>query len=229
MPADPEQQGGRVIALNLIPIPIREASANWARVRTWYKLLVAALCVAAAVVAESRTRDNPSRAAWASVSELESQIDARRRELASLRGESSVLAKELESVAAVSHHPDWTPALRMLADRLGEDLVLDSCVLNRPRDLRPAITRGSKHDPAAIKPGSKAGHAHAAFSIELGGLATTQTAVHRYLADVQASGLFDAVTLIETRTRTLGDRSLVGFRLSCEIFAPVDPAFAGTR
>ncbi|MDI1288830.1 MAG: hypothetical protein PSX37_02615 [bacterium] len=211
-----------MIALNLIPAYVREATANTRRVHRWSKVLACLAATAAVAVGVALTRENPARDAWAGVTELESRIDTRKRELASFRAQSSALAKQMESADAVSNHPDWSAALAIIADRLGESLVLDSCNLNRPREVRlPAAS------PAA--PAPRPAQVHLAYSIELGGIATTQAAVHRYLADLQSAGLFDSVTLIETRSRPLGDRTLVGFRLSCEIVAPADPAISTAR
>lgn len=210
-----------MIALNLIPSHVREATSNAQRLRVWAKVLACLGTAASLAIGVALSRDNPARDAWAGVAELESKIEGRKRELASLRAKSSALAKQVESADAVSNHPGWSSALGLIAERLGDSLVLDSCVLNRPREVRAAVTAGA--------PAKKQSQANLAYSIELGGLATSQATVHRYLADLQSAGLFDSVTLIETRSRPLGDRTLVGFRISCEIIAPADPAISPSR
>lgn len=210
-----------MIALNLIPAHVREATSNAKRLRVWSKVLACVGVAASAAIGVALTRDNPARDAWAGVAELESRIEGRKRELASLRAKSSTLAKQVESAGAVSNHPGWSSALALIAERLGDSLVLDSCVLNRPREVRAPATPGA--------PAAKQVQVNLAYSIELGGMATSQGTVHRYLADLQAAGLFDSVTLLETRSRPLGDRTLVGFRISCEIIAPVDPAISSAR
>jgi len=209
-----------VIALNLTPPAYRAARDQRRRVRAWGRLLSVLIVAGVLIVANVWKDANPARAAWAAVTDLEGKIDERKRELALLRASVGLLNKELESVTAVSNHPDWTPALRLIADRLGNDVVLDSCVLDRPRD---APSGGPAGLPArkALKPAART---RLVYALELSGLATNQAAVHRYLADLQTARLFDSVTLIETRSRPLADRLFMGFRLSCEIVAPVDVA-----
>ena len=199
-----------MIALNLIPESLREARASARRMRLWSKCLAGVAVCATAAGAWFATREHPARAGWAAVGEIEAKIDARKRELASLRARSQAMARQVESIDAVSNHPDWSGVLALLAQRMSDALVLESCVLNRSRAARGAVEKGSQPREE--------------YTLELAGVATGQAAVHQYVSDLQAEKVFDVITLMEMRSRVLNGREMVSFRLTCSIIAPSDLA-----
>jgi Tfp pilus assembly protein PilN len=137
------------------------------------------------------------------------------REMGSIRREIADAQRKAAAVRALTHHPDWSLLLAMLADNISEDLVLERCSLRAVEPPPPPAPPG----PASAGPpdGSSAARQAESYVLELSGLAQSQTAVSQFVLRLEESGLFDAVRLIKTYRRQFQNSKTVGFQVRCSL------------
>lgn len=105
---------------------------------------------------------------------------AAQREVAGLREVIRRTELSLERARAVGRHPDWSVLLELFDGLTGPDIMLSAI------DIQPHETRGG-------------------FRVSLEGLGTSQSAVARFVVDVEQTGIFSEERLLETRrVRPLG-------------------------
>lgn len=195
---------------NLIPKSRREEQARRRRLRRWAKGLpvYGGLLLAAYVACWVLSGDDRE----ASAAQLRSAIDRIRRasdEIQSLRRKIEVTQRQITTARAAAKHPDWSLLLTMLADRLGDDVVLSRC------RLEPVEADGS--GPDAGPEGRPGPDGHESYLLHLSGLAKTQAAASRFVLRLEQTGLFDSVRLVRTERKGFGDGQAVAFELVCHI------------
>ena len=210
--------------VNFIPRQRRESSRRRARLAAWAiaASAYALLCVVA--FAASGTMDpveDPTTAT--KLAQLPGEIDASQRALTSLHAQLDEAQARLDAARAVARQPDWSVLLGMLAQSVGDDVVLTTCKLqaDRPADRTDATPRvGSTRSPGAagasptaaatVAPGSR-------FTLELGGLGRTQASVSQFVLRLEQLGLFERVTIVKTGREMFGEHESIGFRLEATI------------
>ena len=195
---------------NLIPKSRREAQARRIRLRRWARGLpvYGGLLLAAYVACWALSGDDRE----ASAAQLRSAIDRIRRagdEIQSLRRKIEVTQRQITTARAAAKHPDWSLLLTMLADRLGDDVVLSRC------QLEPVEADGSQPDAGPEGPPGADGHE--SYRLHLSGLARTQAAASQFVLGLEQTGLLDSVGLVKTERREFGDGQAVAFELVCLI------------
>ncbi|MHC4448085.1 MAG: PilN domain-containing protein [Planctomycetota bacterium] len=181
--------------VNLIPIERREARRRRARTRLWvgvgttYGSLWMGAAVAAVVVF---TTDN--RSLRAELADVAREVDQSEVTTGGLRDDLVEAKAALEASRAVGTQPDWSVLLALLADSLGEDVVLRSCKLT---------PLGSRDGAGEV------------IKLEVGGLARSQQAVAQVILRLEETPLFRSVKLIDTRREPFRDAHAVAFRAEC--------------
>ncbi|MFZ4572861.1 MAG: PilN domain-containing protein [Phycisphaerales bacterium] len=190
-----------MICINLIPRARREETERRRRVLTWAASLgVYALALAVAGSA-ARTFAVPAERER---NELDRVREALRLKDAQLREANSACAKVESRLAAprqISARPDWSVVLRLVAERRGELLVLDSIAV------------------------SQSGSDGSAARVEIAGSGATQRAASEFISALEQLGLFSSVKQVESRTRIIEGRQVVGFQLVCTL-GPASPGSA---
>lgn len=223
--------------VNFIPRQRREAASHRARLRAWAlgASAYALLClVAFAVSGTVDVAEDPAVAA--ELTQLPGQIDASQRALNSLQMQLDDAQARLDAARAVAHQPDWSVLLGVLAQSLGDDVVLTTCKLeaDHPGDRTtlaprtgasratgPAAFAGA--DPAAassVVPGSR-------FTLELSGLGRSQASVSQFVLRLEQLGIFERVTILKTGREMFGEHESIGFRLEATIGAAAAAASEG--
>jgi len=105
---------------------------------------------------------------------------AAEREVTGLREIIRRTELSLERARAVGRHPDWSVLLELFDGLTGPDIMLSSI------DIHPNETRGG-------------------FRVTVEGLGVSQSAVARFVVDLEQTGIFTEERLLETRrVRPLG-------------------------
>jgi Tfp pilus assembly protein PilN len=213
--------------VNLIPRRRREASRRRARLRAWAVGASAYAMLCAGVFAVSGAIDavdDPTAATR--LAQLPSEIDASQRALTRIAAQLTEAQGRLDAARAVAHQPDWSVLLGLLAQSVGEDIVLTTCRLEtEPSAVSPAAARpgAGLHRPADAGRSGATALPHVApgarFTLELSGLGRTQASVSHFVLRLERLGLFERVTILKTGREVLGEHESIGFRLEAAIGA----------
>jgi Tfp pilus assembly protein PilN len=153
----------------------------------------------------------PSRAAaQRERSEIESSIDAGKREIALLNQQLADARHRLKTSMEVSKHPDWSILLGVLADLRDPSMVLDKVELSK---------LASDTSPSAVPAGKKkvTSDAPARFVLKVSGLGESLDAVPAFVLRLESAGLFSSVKLVESRVADLRGRQVSMFRIDCTL------------
>lgn len=176
--------------VNLMPAVRREALRRRRRVRGWTTALAAwtAGLFVLLVLLHATGRGGRSQAE-AELADLEGRIERTRGAVGLAAADVATLHSQLGATRAIGRQPDWALLLALLADTLGEDVVLDSILLESPPDAAPAI--------------------------EVTGLGRSQAAVSRFILRLERQeGLFSRVKLVDTRREPFRTESAFAFRIT---------------
>ena len=180
---------------NLIPMARRRARRQRERVRRCAAavgLYAAALAVACAAV---QVRWHvPVEPARQKLAQAKAELERTQRAAAALRPVLEERQRAAAAAAAVAVRPDWSVLLRATAATLDDDVVLRSCQV------------------AALE-----GEAGGGYEYTLRAVARSQAAAAAFVLRLEASGLFEKVTLVDSRAETLAGQEAVGLRVRCEL------------
>ncbi len=196
----------RVRGVDLLPRSCREALASRRRARVW-----AIVCgVYGALVAFSwLAASGPAPTLASELARANALTVVRERDLSQLRAEVKELARAVSQTQAVGDHPDWSRLLALVARARGEKVVLSRIALE-PATLAPAERAQPRALDATARP---------AYEVSLAGTGASQAAVSDYVLGLERLGLFESVTLVETRARATSDgvQGVVEFSLRCRL------------
>ncbi len=193
-----------MLAANLLPMSRRRASAREDRAVLWM-FVVAGL--AAALMAATMLIRVSSRSSTAAATARElTGVQAELERLGTLVAESKSRAQKSDSMLAaaraIADHPDWSLLLNLLGKLRGDQVDLARVAL------------GYRKPEANTKPGAKLGRG---YWVRITGQATDQAAVAKFAVRLEDSGLFDKVTLTESKKGTGVGDTLVDFQIDAAI------------
>jgi Tfp pilus assembly protein PilN len=143
------------------------------------------------------------------------QADAEIMEVERLRAARTLAITEAQATLrarrAVSDQPDWGLLLATLASRMDQRGVLSTCLLEPAKVEMPRNTPDSGQ--RQIRPSR--------YTLSLSGLVRTQDSASAIAIALERTGLFERVTLKETRRSAFRGDEAVNFSLEC---AMADPA-----
>lgn len=144
------------------------------------------------------------------------------QELAELRPQLAEAQTTLAASRSIGSKPDWSLLLDLLANLLGEELVLTKC------ELAPgAAGFANANPPPALPVGGSAvlappSGSQRGYRLTLQGFGQSQAAVSTFVLRLEQTGLFDRVQLIDTRTEPYMNGHAAGFRVECFITATAE-------
>ena len=193
-----------ITPINLVPAPRRIARQRNVRVRRW--VIACAAWAVALVLGYAAYRaswdpgpaDLPNRIAeqHARAQQLQTAMHTHATQLADT-------TRLLRANAAVEAQPDWSALLAMIADALGDQVVLTGC------NLAPM--------PAPDAPREQAMLAPIGYRVRLRGFGRTQTDVSQFSLRLESLDLFAAVRVLQTRREPFGAGHAVAFEFDCII------------
>jgi Tfp pilus assembly protein PilN len=117
----------------------------------------------------------------------------------------------LTAAQEIAEQPDWSLLLTLLAQKADDQMVLRSC------QLRPAgdpVGEGKTTD-APTGPG---------LVVVVTGVARSPQAAQQYVLRLEKTGLFERVTLVETRREPFLNGEASAFRADCVLSTSAPPA-----
>lgn len=208
---------------NLIPIVRQTARQRRSRIRFWISACsVYALVLVAAGGALQSVLGSTDSVLATEVAALASEISGTKREVAQVQPKLAEAKLTLAASRAVGSQPNWSVLLSLLADTLRDtgaadgnnELVLSACELNRVPEL-PTGTPINGALSAANGATSKPPIGRQRFSLSVAGVGKTQAVISQYVLRLEQTGLFERVTLVETRRTPFANDQAVSFKLEC--------------
>jgi len=110
----------------------------------------------------------------------------------------------LVATEAISLRPDWSILLAQVAKQMGEDVFLSRVELaqSKAKSPVPAETPASPVRP---------------YTLTVGGYGRTQTAVSDFVVQLEATPLFEKVTILQTDRKKLMADEAISFELLCQL------------
>ena len=203
---------------NLMPTPRRQAKACRARARQWLAVGVAfvGMLVMICITCHKTWGVGPEPLAD-EIRQTTDRIKASGRTIAELREQLVASRWKLDTVRGVGRQPDWSVLLTLLADGLGNEVVLRSCELDEiliPLE-RAAGRRGEPRIPVTSVSEDK--KKRIAFVLSVSGFGRSQTAVSQFVLRLERSGMFDNVRLVSTIREPFLNGKAIAFRLKCRL------------
>jgi Tfp pilus assembly protein PilN len=209
--------------VNLIPMSRRRAKARRVRLRAWIAIdgvIGVIVLVAAGFVL---TASAVNRAPDSDLAKTADEIARTNKQLQSTRAALAECLQTLASASAASDQPDWSLLIAALAARQGDDIVLGRCEISPVKDEGPAtappppppvqaVSMPAKPAAAPAVPRS-AGH----VLLHLSGLGRSQAAVAQFVLQLEASDLFERVTLLQTTRQEFLGGEAMAFELDCPL------------
>lgn len=193
-------------SMNLLPKSRVEAVRRRARIRVWSvvcPLYAATLLGAWGAMAASADTGDTLRD---DLARLEARAEETRGRITEVRRVLAAERRGLVVAQALGEHPDFSILLSMLARSRSDKVTLQRV------DLAPVTTNvRSKAQPQGDTITRR-------YQLLISGTAEGQRTVTAYIASLEELGLFESVTLKETRARNSAEPdgpALVGFELSC--------------
>lgn len=187
---------------NLLPLTRQLHRARGQRIRAWSIALGAVAVLSAAtyagcafVFADSNT---PTAADFSSAS----------RELSQLNGEANRLKvqlagvqREVYSARSLSEQPDLSLLLGLVSRTADERIILSRCELTESQPAEQGTEAESANIGAAV--------------LRLDGFGKTQTAVAAFVLQLETTGVFDRVRLLQSHSQPVLGTDAAAFRIEC--------------
>ena len=191
-------------ALNLIPAFRLRAKAQRRHLRAWavrLGLYVTVLVMACFV--RLSARGDTTELLAAQERQLSESIETHTKILQGLKGELAGARQKLLSLRLVGRQPDWGLLLRLTADQLGDNVVLENCSFRR-----------------TVEAAADADKIRRSLTLDVGGIARTEKDVSDFILRLENNGLFSEVKHVNSSQRTFHGQKAFGFQLKCRLAAP---------
>ena len=201
-----------------MPAPRRQAKACRVRVRQWLPVwgafvgmlvLVCITCHKTWGVGLDPLADE--------IRQTADHIEASGRTIAELREQLVASRWKLDTFRGVGQQPDWSVLLTLLADGLGNEVVLKSCELDEI--MIPVETAAGRRGNSQIITTSRLEDKaeRMAFVLRVAGFGRSQTAVSLFVLRLERSGMFDNVRIVSTVREPFLNAKAIAFRLKCRL------------
>ena len=120
-----------------------------------------------------------------------------------LTEEVAQVRRKLQAAQAVGQQPDWGGVLKVVAQNLGDQIVLDLCQLRKASPASPSPANNDTSDGSLL--------------LELSGWAKAQADVSAYVLRLEQTRLFGKVKLVKTTRQVFLGHPAVAFQLECTL------------
>ena len=120
-----------------------------------------------------------------------------------------------QAAQAVEDQPDWSRLLALLAEGLGQDVVLSGCRLqaldDKAGDLMARLDQGQGGAPESLVFGTRQ------HQLQVTGFGKTRHAVSEFTLRLEKTGLFTVVRCTHSERRPFLDGEAVAFTVECQL------------
>ncbi len=145
---------------------------------------------------------------------IENSLSQDNTTVISLREEIAKSVRELKVKRVTSVQPDWSRLLALLAEELGEEVVLKSCRLTRLNAQNSEINKTSTGQASSSGQFQLSSQR---YQLSLSGFALTQVSVSNLLLRLERIKLFESVKRVSSYRQIFLDENAVSFAVVCTI------------
>jgi hypothetical protein len=203
-------------AVNLIPAYRLAARRRRTRTGWWTGVCVVyGLGLAIAYTLLAANLEGQTDAVTGQTQRLTEQIQLSRQAIADTRVKLESAKAHLRANLAVGRQPDFSVLLAVLAAHLDENVALSECRLTPRSPETNAEARIAERQVTAAKQSPDVHGPIGRYTVNVDGLANSQSAASEYVLRLEQTQLFQRVVLLETTRQRGHGRQAVGFRLEC--------------
>ena len=202
--------------VNLIPEQRQLRKRRNARIRLWIQMSGAySVAVALALFSLHMTWKVDNAALAEDLDSTAVRVKQYSSSMLRLRKELAKISTTLQTSRAIKRQPDWSKLLVIIADTLGQDIVLNSCEIATLDDTGREIS-GSRQEALTSQAVTTLLSARQ-YRLILTGLGREHTAVSRFVVQLEQSGLFGSVSLLNNQRQDVLNQSVVVFGIECQM------------
>jgi Tfp pilus assembly protein PilN len=217
---------------NLIPSHRRRARRRHVRIRRW---IAAGTMYAAAMLALGAvcrlTAGGPEPAVADELAKLSHVMKTTNQSMAELSRQLGEAQATLNLSRAIGSEPDWSQLLSLLAQSLGQDVVLNSCQLEPAPASAVRAGQAVKAAAAGVGTGGvSAATAEASsacrpvrYRLRISGRGRSQAAVSEFVLRLEQTKLFDQVLPPKTNRETFLRKDAIAFWVECVLSETPQP------
>lgn len=188
--------------VNLLPLPRQIRRARSARIRAWSIGLGALVVLCAATYGGCAfvfsDLNAPRKADFSSTARELSQLNG---DATHLKAQLAAVLREVYSAQSLSEQPDLSLLLGLVSRTADERIILSRCELTESGPPDKGAEAESANFEGAI--------------LRLDGFGKTQTAVAAFVLQLETTGVFDRVSLLQSHTQPLLGTDAAAFRIEC--------------
>jgi hypothetical protein len=152
----------------------------------------------------------------AEINHVTDRIATSGKAIVGLREQLTASRRKLNAFRGVGRQPDWSVMLKLVADGLGNEVVLKSCELNEMAISPETASSGSAKSKISLTSVSE-DDKQIVFVLDVAGFGRSQTAVSQFVLRMERLGMFDNVRLVSTIREPFLNAKAVAFRLKCRL------------
>jgi Tfp pilus assembly protein PilN len=202
--------------VNMVPEQRQVRRRRRARTRLWLRMSGAYVTVMALALFFVHTVWKVDNAALAEdLNATVSRVKQYSSSMLRLRKELARISAILQTSRAIKRQPDWSKLLVILANTLDQDIVLNMCeIVTLDKDGREI----SGDQPEALTSQAVTSLLSARqYRLTLAGLGRQHSAVSKFAVQLEQSGLFDSVSLLNNQRQDVQSQSVIVFDIECQM------------
>ena len=200
--------------VNLIPAARLARRRRNTRLCVWAAVCGAyAMCLIAGSATLQALRANEDRTLNGQRIDFAQQTEQYNQELLEVRKELGEATTALETTRAIHHQPDWSKLFLALSERLGDEVVLSQSQLTTlTEDNKVVMEQWTDSMPARPLGALLRECRH---TLLLTGFGKSQESVSRFVLQLEGTGLFQVVRLVNSSRQTFLNSEAVAFSIEC--------------
>lgn len=202
--------------VNLVPVQRQMRKCRQARLRLWIKMTgayVIVIVLALFVVHTIWKVDNAALTKDLDATAL--RVKQHSSSMLRLRKELARITTILQTSRAIKRQPDWSKLLVIIADTLGEEIVLSQCAIVT-LDQNGREISGDQQASLSSQAVTSLLSARR-YRLTLAGFGRQHSAVSNFVVQLEQSGLFDSVSLLNNQRQDLLGQSVIVFGIECQM------------
>jgi Tfp pilus assembly protein PilN len=205
-----------MVDVNLIPEQRQIRRRRRARTRLWLRMSGAYVTVMALALFFVHTVWKVDNAALAEdLNATVSRVKQYSSSMLRLRKELARISTILQTSRAIRRQPDWSKLLVIIADTLDQDIVLNKCeIATLDKDGREISGRQQE---ALTSQAVTSLLSARQYRLTLAGLGRQHSAVSKFAVQLEQSGLFDSVSLLNNQRQDVQNQSVIVFDIECQM------------
>jgi Tfp pilus assembly protein PilN len=202
--------------VNLVPEQRQVRRRRRARTRLWLRMSGAYVTVMALALFFVHTVWKVDNAALAEdLNATVSRVKQYSSSMLRLRKELARISTILQTSRAIRRQPDWSKLLVIIADTLDQDIVLNKCeIATLDKDGREISGRQQE---ALTSQAVTSLLSARQYRLTLAGLGRQHSAVSKFAVQLEQSGLFDSVSLLNNQRQDVQNQSVIAFDIECQM------------